>query len=145
MKIIPAFCVLFVLSGPGFARESSTPPVQVETLLKSTTSWDGEKLPPYAEGQPEVTILRIIIAPGTALPEHQHPFMNAGVLLSGRLIVKLDNGTTHQLEAGDALAEVVGTWHYGSNNGDTPAEILVVYAGIEGQPVTVLRESSPTP
>jgi len=114
-------------------------PIQVETLIKTTQSWDGESLPPYAEGQPEVTILRITIAPGTALPEHKHPFMNAGVLLRGRLLVKKDTGETLQLEAGDSLAEMVETWHYGSNNGKEPAEILVVYAGIEGQPVTVLR------
>lgn len=123
---------------------TSTPtaskPIEVETLLKTTQSWDGQVLPAYSEGQPEVTILRITIAPGTALPEHKHPFMNAGVLLSGQLIVKTESGQSIQLEAGDSLSEVVDTWHYGRNNGDTLAEILVVYAGIEGQPVTVLKD-----
>lgn len=114
-------------------------PISVETLLKTTESWDGEPLPPYAEGRPEVTILRITIAPGAALPDHNHPYMNAGVLLSGRLTVKTETGKTLRLEAGDALSEVVGTWHYGSNPGDEPAVILVTYAGIEGRPVTVLR------
>lgn len=149
MKSFPALLLLPVvllssLSGfasPGAATASAAP-IQVETLLKTTDSWDGHALPPYSEGQPEVTILRITIAPGAALPEHKHPYMNAGVLLRGRLIVKLDSGETHQLEAGDSIAEVVETWHYGSNNGTEPAEILVVYAGIEGEPVTVLRDAS---
>jgi quercetin dioxygenase-like cupin family protein len=139
--------VVLLSSLSGFASPAeegpaSAPPIQVETLLKTTESWDGNTLPPYSEGQPEVTILRITIAPGTALPEHKHPYMNAGVLLRGRLIVKLDSGETHQLEAGDSIAEVVETWHYGSNNGTEPAEILVVYAGIEGELVTVLRHAS---
>lgn len=133
-----SLCVSFFLPT---LQGKSVPPIQVETLLKTTSTWDGADLPPYAEGQPEVTILRITIAPGTALPEHQHPFMNAGILLKGRLMVKKENGETLQLEAGDALAEVVGTWHYGSNNGEVPAEILVVYAGIEGQPITVMRDN----
>jgi quercetin dioxygenase-like cupin family protein len=89
-----------------------------------------------------VTILRITIAPGTALPEHKHPFMNAGVLIRGRLLVRKTSGETFQLEAGDSISEVVETWHYGSNNGDEPAEILVVYAGVEGQPVTVLKSEA---
>lgn len=92
------------------------------------------------KGQPEVTILKITIAPGVSLPEHKHPYMNAGVLMSGRLLVKTESGKSLQMEAGDSLSEVVDTWHYGSNNGDVPAEILVVYSGIEGQPVTVRRD-----
>ncbi len=116
--------------------------IQVETLLKSAESWDGAPLPAYAEGQPEVTILRITIAPGTALPEHKHPYMNAGVLESGELEVTLESGKTMRLKAGDSLAEVVNTWHFGRNVGDTPAVILVVYAGIKGEPVTVLREKT---
>lgn len=126
------------------AESADAKPIQVETLLKTTQSWDGSVLPSYAEGQPEVTILRITIAPGTALPEHQHPCMNAGVLLRGRLVVTLEGGKTLELEAGDSIAEVVGQWHYGRNPGDEPAEILVVYAGIEGQPVTVLKNAPAT-
>jgi len=123
-------------------QATPTKPIVVESLLKTTKSWDGQLLPPYAKGQPEVRILKITIAPGFSLPEHKHPYMNAGVLISGRLLVKTEHGKTIQIEAGDALSEVIGTWHYGSNNGDVPAEIIVVYSGIEGQPVTVKRDST---
>jgi len=41
------------------------------------------------------------------------------------------------LKAGDAIAEVVNTWHYGKNEGDMPAEIIVFYAGTEGLPITI--------
>ena len=122
------------------AHEHVTPAIQVKTLLKTTESWDGKKLPPYAEGQPEVTILYITVAPGTALPEHHHPYMNAGVLLKGTLEVKTEHGDVVVVKEGEALSEVVGTAHFGKNIGDEPAEIIVVYAGIEGEPVTVKHE-----
>ncbi len=139
--LLPAL-LLSACSTPPKSQATAAKTIQVESLLKTTKSWDGQPLPPYAKGQPEVTILKITIAPGAALPEHKHPYMNAGVLISGRLLVKTEHGKTIQLEAGDALSEVIGTWHYGSNNGDVPAEIIVVYSGIEGQPVTVKRDAT---
>ena len=41
------------------------------------------------------------------------------------------------MEAGDAVVEVVDTWHYGKNEGSETAEIIVFYAGIQGEPITV--------
>lgn len=124
----------------GNPPQTTQNPIQVETLLKTSESWDGQELPPYPEGTPEITILRITVAPGTALPNHQHPVMNAGVLLKGQILVRTEHGKTRQLKAGDSLSEVVNTWHFGSNNGDIPAEIIVVYAGVKGKPITVLEE-----
>ena len=54
-------------------------------------------------------------------------------------IQRMENGQTKQLKAGDPLAEVVNTWHYGINPGNTPAEILVVYAGVEGVPTSIAK------
>lgn len=108
-------------------------------LLKTTTSWDGKPLPLYPAGKPEITILRITIPPGAALPLHQHPVINAGVLLGGSLTVTTEDGHVLHLKAGDAIAEVVNTWHAGKNEGKTPAEILVVYAGVAGVPVSVKK------
>jgi len=108
-------------------------------LLKTTKSWDGKLLPPYPRGQPEVSIRRITIPPGTRLPMHKHPVINAGVLLRGRLDVVKEGGPTLHLKEGDAIAELVDAWHYGFNPGKTPAEIIVVYAGTRGVPTTVLK------
>ena len=49
-------------------------------------------------------------------------------------------GETAELSAGDGLIELTNQVHTGANTGDEPAIILVVYAGIEGEPVTVLAE-----
>lgn len=112
---------------------------RVEVLARTGVSWDGEALPPYPDGTPEVAILRITIPPHTSLPEHKHPVINAGVLLKGTLLVVAEDGRTLRLQAGDAIVELVDKWHHGTNDGDTPAEILVFYAGVEGTPVTVTQ------
>ena len=111
--------------------------VTVTTLVRSDRSWNGTQLPPYPSGQPEVTVLRIRIPAGVALPQHLHPVINAGVLLKGRLNVITDRGQTIVLAAGDGLIEVVNQLHSGRSLGPGPAEILVVYAGVKGLPTTV--------
>ena len=111
--------------------------VTVTSLVQSDRSWDGAQLPPYPSGQPEVTVLRISIPAGVALPKHHHPVINAGVLLKGRLKVITDRGQTLVLAAGDGLIEVVNQLHSGQSLGPGPAEIVVVYAGVKGLPNSV--------
>jgi quercetin dioxygenase-like cupin family protein len=113
---------------------------EFQTLAKGTHSWDGAPLPSYPSGTPEITISRIVIAPGAVLPFHQHPFINAGVVLRGQLTVTTEHGRTLKLEAGDALIEVVHTWHRGENTGSEPVEIIVFYAGTKDTPVTHLQK-----
>lgn len=75
--------------------------IVVEQLAKSSKSWDGESLPEYPRGQPEITILRIKIPPGAELKMHEHPVINSGYLVSGELtVIAKDNKKLH-LKAGD--------------------------------------------
>ena len=111
----------------------------VKELVKSTQSWNGELLPAYPQGQPEISILRISIPAGTWLHTHSHPVINAGVLISGQLTVVTADGKTLHLKAGDPIVEVVNTLHYGINEGQVPAEIIVFYAGAVGAPITVVQ------
>ena len=114
-------------------------PIHKETIIKGTASWNGSGLPDYASGKPEITILKYTIAPGASLPMHEHPYINAGVLLSGELTVVSENNDVLHLRAGEGLIEMVGQWHHGSNEGSQPAEIIVFYAGIKDQAVTVTQ------
>ena len=70
---------------------------------------------------------------------HKHPVINAGVLVSGQLTVVATNGKTLHLKAGDSIVELVNTAHYGINDGNTAAEIIVFYAGTVDMPVTVVE------
>jgi len=115
-------------------------PITVKQLAKTTKSWNGATLPAYQKGQPEVTILRISIEPNAKLPIHEHPVINAGVLLKGELTVHTLSGKTLKMKAGDPIVECVDTWHYGANEGTNVAEIIVFYAGITNELVTIKQK-----
>ena len=131
------YAIVFILSMAVGAGAQDSNNVKVDVLAKSCSSWDGTLLSHYPDGQPEVTILRIKIPPKTKLPLHEHPVINAGVLLKGELTVITEKNETLHLKAGDSIIEVVGKWHYGKNEGNEPAEIVVFYAGIKNSPITV--------
>src|SRR5581483_10278180 len=50
---------------------------QREVLLQADHSWNGVPYTQYAKSRPELTMLKLTIAPHTALPWHTHPFPNA--------------------------------------------------------------------
>lgn len=133
-KLLCGICFVLLLSSNVLADEMNA--AQVAVLAKTGVSWDGGQLPDYSKGAPEVTILRIKIPPGIQLPLHSHPVINAGVLLSGELTVVTEDQKTLHLKAGDPIVEVVNKWHYGKNEGNAVAEILVFYAGVLDTPIT---------
>lgn len=130
-------CLTLLLSGNAWSKGVNA--VEVKVLAKTSVSWDGTALPDYPKGQPEITILRIKIPPGVKLPLHKHTVINAGVLLNGELTVVTENGKTLHLKAGDPIVEVVNKWHYGKNDGNKPAVIIVFYAGELGRPITIKK------
>ena len=136
-KFLCGIGLILFLTGNVWAQEENA--VNVDVLAKTGVSWDGMALPNYPQGKPEVTILRIRIPPKVQLPLHQHPVINAGVLLKGELTVITKNKETLHLKAGDSIVEVVNKWHYGKNEGNEPAEIIVFYAGVQGTPITVKK------
>lgn len=131
-----------LLAVPRARADGEPAGVTVRTLVQSTRSWNGTLLPSYPSGQPQVTVLHITIPPGVKLPMHQHPVINAGLLIRGQLLVTSATGASLQLKAGQGLIEMVNQPHYGTNNGSEPAEIVVVYAGVKGQPITVLEPAA---
>ena len=130
-------CFILLLTGNVWAQEVNT--AKVEVLAKTSASWDGRDLPNYPKGKPEITILRIKIPPNVQLALHEHPVINAGVLLKGELTVVTKDKETLHLKAGDSIVEVVGKWHYGKNEGNETAEIIVFYAGVQGLPITIKK------
>ncbi len=140
-KLVFGICFLLLLAGTALSEESNT--VRVDVLAKTSVSWDGGPLPDYPNGTPEITILRIRIPPGTRLSLHNHPVINAGLLLEGELTVVTEDDKTLHLKAGDSIVEVVNRWHYGKNEGAKTAELVVFYAGALDTPVTIEKTRSP--
>ena len=134
-RLFCAICFALLLSNNVWAENAKA--VEVEVLAKTSLSWDGQTLPNYPKGNPEITILRIRIPLGAQLPPHKHAVINAGVLLNGELTVVTEEGKTLHLKTGDSIVEVVDKWHYGKNEGNEPAEIIVFYAGISDMPITI--------
>jgi quercetin dioxygenase-like cupin family protein len=134
-KLIYGICFALLLSSNVLADDVNV--ARVDLLAKTSLSWDESHLPTYSKGTPEITILRIKIPPGVQLPLHKHPVINAGVLLNGELTVVTEDNRTLHLKAGDSIVEVVNKWHYGKNEGNETAEILVFYAGVLDTPISV--------
>lgn len=135
-KLIYGICFTLLLSSNVLAEDVN---VRVDVLAKTSLSWEGSHLPDYPKGTPELTILKIKIPPGVQLPLHKHPVINACALLTGELTVVTEDNRTLHLIAGESVVEVVNKWHYGKNEGNKTAEILVFYAGAVDTPITIRK------
>jgi quercetin dioxygenase-like cupin family protein len=110
---------------------------QREILLHTTQSWNGKPYTHYPTGQPQLTTIRLTIAPHTALPWHTHPFPNVVYVLSGTLTLHdKTSGKTQVVHQGQAVGESVDDVHRGES-GDAPTVLLITYAGTPGVPTSV--------
>lgn len=109
--------------------------VQVSTVLKAQTSWDGKPIV-YPSGKAEVSGLVVELAPGAQTGWHSHPVPSFAFVLEGELEIEQRNGGVKRLKAGEAVAEVVNTFHNGRNIGTVPVKLVVFYAGTVGEKLT---------
>jgi quercetin dioxygenase-like cupin family protein len=108
-----------------------------EILLQTTESWNGKPYTHYPKGQPQLTTIKLTIAPHTALPWHTHPFPNVVYVLSGTLTLHdKASGKTQVVHQGQAVGESVDDVHRGES-GDEPTVLLITYAGTPGVPTSV--------
>jgi quercetin dioxygenase-like cupin family protein len=136
---LPVFVTVtlaFALIRGASAGENHQRAVQSETLLRTGSSWDGEPYKTYPPGQPELSILKITLAPHTELEWHSHPIPNAAYLVSGELTLeRKKDGKKQHFIAGEAVSETVDTFHRGVA-GNEPVVLIVFYAGSPGVPLT---------
>lgn len=108
-----------------------------EILLSATQAWNGTPYTHYPAGQPQLTTIRLTIAPHTVLPWHTHPFPNSVYVVSGTLTLRdRDDGKTLVVHQGQAVGESVNVVHRGES-GDEPAVLLITYAGTPGIPTSI--------
>jgi quercetin dioxygenase-like cupin family protein len=125
-----------------FAAAQSPAPVQIETLVQSTKSWDGTPYKAYPAGQPQISVLKVTLAPHTAMKWHTHPVPNAGYILSGEVTVEKKDGTKAHFVAGQAVPETVDIVHRGVS-GAEPTVIIVFYAGSPGVALSQAAPDTP--
>jgi len=108
-----------------------------EILLQTTQSWNGKRYTHYPAGQPQLTTIKLTIAPHTVLPWHTHPFPNVVYVLSGTLTLRDEaSGKTQVVHQGQAVGESVDDVHRGES-GNEPTVLLITYAGTPGVPTSV--------
>jgi quercetin dioxygenase-like cupin family protein len=118
-------------------RANSVASGHQEILLQTTQSWNGKPYTHYPTGQPQLTTIKLTIAPHTALPWHTHPFPNVVYVLSGTLTLHdKASGKTQVVHQGQAVGESVDDVHRGES-GDEPTVLLITYAGTPGVPTSV--------
>lgn len=136
LAMLVTVTLAFALLREATAGENHKRAVQSETLLRTSSSWDGEPYKSYPSGQPELSILKITLAPHTELEWHSHPIPNAAYIVSGELTLEKEkDGMRQHLSAGQAVAETVDTLHRGVA-GNEPLVLIVFYAGSAGVPLT---------
>jgi len=144
MKLIGRIALaIVVLAGvssiPALAQNQSdqSQSGQRETVVTTTSSWDGTAYTHYPTGQPQLTTIRLTLAPHTVLPWHAHPFPNSVYVLSGTLTLRdRDDGKTLVVHQGQAVGESVGVVHRGES-GNEPTVLLITYAGTPGVPTSI--------
>jgi len=106
-------------------------------LLDAETSWNGGTFH-YPEGTPKVTAVKIRLKQGESTAIHCHPVPLFAYILKGHLRVTTGLGQSRVFKRGEAMVEVMDTWHQGKAIRG-PVELVAFYAGAEGIPVTELE------
>src|SRR5215467_1659927 len=118
------------------ARRNHQPPIQKQILLSARSAWDGEPYKCYPLGRPQLTVLRITLAPYAQLEWHSHPMPSAAYIVAGELALeRRRDGKTQRFTAGQAVSETVDTFHRGVA-GREPVALIVFYARSAGMPLT---------
>ncbi len=134
MKYPQLAFVALLLATAGAVQSAETTP-----LLEAGTSWNGGAIH-YPDGVPQVTAVKIRLKQGEATPIHCHPVPLFAYILKGRLRVTTGLGQSRVFKRGEALVEVMDTWHQGKAV-KGPVELVAFYAGVEGAAVTELQDS----
>ena len=135
MRSVPTLLIAtfaLTLLQRGSFEQDRQPSVQSRILLRSSSSWDGAPYRSYTSGQPELSILKITLAPHTQLEWHSHPMPSAAYIVAGELTLeRKGDGKKQRFTTGQAVSETVDTLHRGVA-GSEPLVLIVFYAGSAG-------------
>lgn len=107
------------------AHAADTPKVQVTPVTRANRTVTGQ--PIVVPDHPDVIVSIATFPPGARIAEHQHPHPHYVYVLEGVLtVVNTDANTTFEVKAGEFVAEMQNTWHYGINKGAVPVKLLVI-------------------
>ena len=117
--------------------------VQAKILLKTTTTGSGDPIAYLKTDQPEVTVMKVDIAPGAETGWHTHPVPVYAYVLAGTLTVNIEGHKSLTFNEGDVIIEVMNTRHNGVNTGKVPVRLVVFYTGAKADIANVVRTAAP--
>jgi quercetin dioxygenase-like cupin family protein len=125
MKKTLTLASLVLCLGVSLAHAADAP-APVSTLIASTkTTLTGQ--PIVVPANPEVRLTSVEFAPGARLPVHKHLYPHYVYVLEGTLsVTNVETGKSFDLKQGSFFAEMIDTWHYGTNNTAAPLKLLVI-------------------
>ena len=90
-------------------------------------------VPDPAASTHDVTLALVSIAPGASTGRHRHPGIEVGYVLEGQLTIAQEGRPELNLGPGDAFN--TSGIHNGTNQGSTPARLVVAYVFDRGKPI----------
>ncbi|MEI6142236.1 MAG: cupin domain-containing protein [Mariniphaga sp.] len=135
--ILPTILVMFCLYGKAQNYNNG---VSVEIVQKTDTTSIGQQFVLPNLQNMEVTMAKVTIQPGKSTGWHKHNFAVFAYVAKGHLTVNFENGKTLQFTENSSIAEVVNTYHNGTNNGNEDAVLYVYYLGEKGKPLSIRKE-----
>ena len=124
-------------------EETAVTEVKSTELLRTSQSWNGEELPDYPQGRPELVAVKYVIPAGQKLGWHHHVSMNHGVLVQGELAIIGLDGQTKIVRAGEVVVEMVDSIHHGENRGTEPVVLYMFYLSQKELPLSVQNPEIP--
>jgi len=109
------------------------PEILVEKVLQTDTTYIGQKIifPPGVNN--EVTISRITFKPGESTGWHKHGFPVFAYVLQGTLTVEIEGRKPVVFVRNSSFAEVIDTFHNGTNSGKDDLILIAFYLGEKGK------------
>jgi len=123
MKIAAVLAGLALAST--IAHAADAPKVQVTPVTRTNRTVTGQ--PIVVPDYPDVIVSIATFPPGARIAEHQHPHPHYVYVLDGVLtVVNTDANMSFEVKAGEFVAEMQNTWHYGINKGAVPVKLLTI-------------------
>lgn len=138
-KVLITALALFCCIGlwPAFPALSYDSGVTFKTMLKATTTGNGQPITYLKTNCPEVTAAIVEIAPGGETGWHKHQIPVYAYVLEGTLLVLMDGSDPLTFQKGQAFVEVLNTAHNGKNTGKETVKLLVFYTGAADMPLSM--------
>ena len=138
-SILPILLIMMCLSG---MAQNYNNGVLVEIVQKTDTTSIGQKIVLPDLKNMEVTMAKVTLQPGKSTGWHKHNFAVFAYIAKGNLSIEFENGKTLQFAENSSIAEVVNTYHNGTNNGNVDAVLYVYYLGEKGKPLSIRKEQA---